>query len=108
MSKLSALLLLSIEVSALARTYGVTVSFIPGTVQAKTVVTGAIPTAPPTLVSAYLVAQGDAHTIAVGRTLQFTAYGTYSDGSVVAADIGVAAPMETSLATTINLDHWTA
>ena len=85
MSKLSALLLLlSIEVSALVTTYGVTVPFSPGTVQAKTVVTGAIPTAPPTLVSAYLVAKGDAHTIVVGRTLQFTAYGTYSDGSVVA------------------------
>jgi hypothetical protein len=38
----------------------------------------------PTLVSAYLTADGNANTMAVGTTIQFTAYGTYSDGSVVA------------------------
>jgi len=38
----------------------------------------------PTLVSAYVAANGNATTMAVGSTLQFTAYGTYSDGSVVA------------------------
>jgi len=35
-------------------------------------------------VSAYLTADGNANTMAVGTTIQFTAYGTYSDGSVVA------------------------
>ena len=34
------------------------------------------------LVSVYLVAKGHANTIVLGGTLQFTAYGTYSDGSV--------------------------
>jgi hypothetical protein len=38
----------------------------------------------PTLVSAYLAANGNADTMVTGGTLQFTAYGTYSDGSVVA------------------------
>jgi Bacterial Ig-like domain (group 2) len=41
-------------------------------------------TAAPTLVSAYLVAVGNATTMTVGGTLQFTAYGTYSDGTVSA------------------------
>jgi hypothetical protein len=45
-------------------------------------VTVTVPT--PTLVGAYLTADGSANTMAVGTTLQFTAYGTYSDGSVVA------------------------
>ena len=36
----------------------------------------------PTLVSAYLVGKNGATTIIVGGTLQFTAYGNYSDGSV--------------------------
>jgi Bacterial Ig-like domain (group 2) len=35
-----------------------------------------------TLVSAYLRSKGNANTLVVGQTLQFTAYGTYSDGSV--------------------------
>jgi hypothetical protein len=38
----------------------------------------------PALVSAYLVAEGNATTMVMGGTLQFAAYGTYSDGSVVA------------------------
>jgi hypothetical protein len=38
----------------------------------------------PALVSAYLAAQGNVNTIALGGTLQLTAYGTYSDGSVAA------------------------
>ncbi len=38
----------------------------------------------PILVSAYLVVKGTAAAMALGGTLQFTAYGTYSDGSVVA------------------------
>jgi Glycosyl hydrolases family 28/Bacterial Ig-like domain (group 3)/Bacterial Ig-like domain (group 2) len=38
----------------------------------------------PTLMSAYLAAEGNANTVTLGGTLQFTAYGTYSDGSVVA------------------------
>jgi hypothetical protein len=37
---------------------------------------------PPKLVSVYLGSKGNANTMIVGRTLQFTAYGTYSDGSV--------------------------
>jgi hypothetical protein len=36
----------------------------------------------PTLVSAYVVGKGGATTIVLGGTLQFTAYGKYSDGSV--------------------------
>ena len=84
MNKLSALLLLSIGVPALATTYAVTVLSRQGTVRGKTVVTAAIPTVPLTLVSAYLVAKGNAHTMVTGATLQFTAYGKYSDGSVVA------------------------
>jgi Bacterial Ig-like domain (group 2) len=36
----------------------------------------------PTLVSAYLAGKGGATTIVLGGTLQFTAYGRYSDGSV--------------------------
>jgi hypothetical protein len=36
----------------------------------------------PTVVSAYLAGMGGAKTIAVGRTLQFTAHVSYSDGSV--------------------------
>jgi hypothetical protein len=36
----------------------------------------------PTIVSAYLVSKGEGHTIVLGRTLQFIAYATYSDGSV--------------------------
>ncbi len=39
-------------------------------------------TTAPTIVSAYLVSKGDGHTIVLGRTLQFIAYATYSDGSV--------------------------
>jgi hypothetical protein len=35
----------------------------------------------PTLVSAYLVAKGNATTMVAGGTLQFTAYASYSDGS---------------------------
>jgi hypothetical protein len=38
----------------------------------------------PTLMSAYLAAAGNANTITLEGTLQFTVYGTYSDGSVVA------------------------
>ena len=36
----------------------------------------------PTLVSAYLQGKGNAPTILLGGTLQFTAYGNYSDGTV--------------------------
>jgi hypothetical protein len=39
---------------------------------------------PPVLVSAYLAAKGNADTMVTGGTLQITAYGAYSDGSVVA------------------------
>jgi hypothetical protein len=39
-------------------------------------------TTAPTIVSAYLVSKGEGHTIALGRTLQFIAYASYSDGSV--------------------------
>jgi hypothetical protein len=42
------------------------------------------PTDPATLVSAYLVAKGNANIMVKGGTLQFTAYGTYSNGAVVA------------------------
>ena len=35
-----------------------------------------------TLVSAYLVAKGGSHTLEVGSTLQFLAYGIYSDGAI--------------------------
>src|ERR1700733_76711 len=35
-----------------------------------------------TLISAYLVGNGGTKTIVLGGTLQFGAYGTYSDGSV--------------------------
>jgi hypothetical protein len=42
-----------------------------------------VPTpAGPTLVSAYVATKGGATTIVLGGTLQFTAYGNYSDGSV--------------------------
>jgi Bacterial Ig-like domain (group 3) len=40
--------------------------------------------AKPTLVSAYLAAKGKADTMVKGDTLQITAYGTHSDGMVVA------------------------
>lgn len=45
-------------------------------------VTGTGTSAKPTLVSAYLTGKGNANTIVPGGTLQITAYGTYSDGSV--------------------------
>ena len=42
-----------------------------------------VPTPPgPTLISAYVAAKGGAMTIVLGGTLQFIAYGNYSDGSV--------------------------
>jgi Bacterial Ig-like domain (group 2) len=84
MNKLCVFLLMSIGPSALVSTYAVTIRSSAANVSDQTVVTASTPTAPPTLVSAYLVAKGDAHTIVMGRTLQFTAYGKYSDGSVVA------------------------
>ncbi len=43
---------------------------------------GAAPNPPATLVSAHLVAKGNAVTMVLGSTLLFTAYGTYSDGTV--------------------------
>jgi hypothetical protein len=74
---------MSIGLSAFVSTYAATIRSSAANVPDQTVVTAVTSTAPPTLVSAYLVAKGDAHTIVMGRTLQYTAYGTYSDGSVV-------------------------
>jgi hypothetical protein len=50
---------------------------------AVTVIVGGTSTKP-TLVSAYLAGKGNANTMTSGGTLQIIAYGTYSDGSVVA------------------------
>ena len=44
-------------------------------------VSGASKPATPTLVSAYLGSTGNANTMEAGKTLQFSAIGTYSDGS---------------------------
>jgi hypothetical protein len=83
MNKLCVFLPMSIGLLALVSTYAVTIRSSAANVPDQTVVTAITPTAPPTLVSVYLVAKGDAHTMVMGRTLQFTAYGKYSDGSVV-------------------------
>jgi hypothetical protein len=54
-----------------------------GTIQAIPVeVTVSAAATPPTLVSAYVGSKGGATSMMVGGTLQFTAYGTYSDGTV--------------------------
>jgi Bacterial Ig-like domain (group 2) len=52
------------------------------TVRHSNVVDGLLTTSVPTLVSTYVVAKGGAHTMVLGSTLQFLAYGVYSDGSV--------------------------
>ena len=61
--------------------------YVPSQIVTATVAGTGVP--PPagsgaTLSSAYLEAKGGANTLAAGRTLQFTAYGLYADGSVAA------------------------
>ena len=83
MNKLLALLVLGIAMPAFATaTYTASAHSSETTGQASNVATAEDTTATRTLVSAYLVAAGNATTMAVGATLQFTAYGTYSDGTV--------------------------
>jgi Chitobiase/beta-hexosaminidase C-terminal domain len=58
--------------------------YVPSKVVSASV-SGAATVAPAaTLVSAYLGSKGNANTMVTGGTLQFTAYGVYSDGSVAA------------------------
>lgn len=83
MNKQCAFLLMSIGLSVLVSTHAFTIRPSAANVPDQTGVTAITPTDPPTLVSAYLVAKGDGHTMVTGGTLQFTAYGRYSDGSVV-------------------------
>jgi hypothetical protein len=75
------LLLLSLGVPAFAASHRVRGSGSSSFIQATSMV--ASPGSPAvTLVSAYLVGNGGTKTIVLGGTLQFVAYGTYSDGSV--------------------------
>jgi Bacterial Ig-like domain (group 2) len=85
MNKLFALLLMGIGMPAFATATDRAGAHSSATMdQESTVATAENTTASPTLVSAYLVAAGNATTMVVGGTLQFTAYGTYSDGTVSA------------------------
>jgi hypothetical protein len=72
-------LLISINAGLLAFTTAATHAAGVLTVQNNN---GANSAATPTLVSAYLVPKGGATTMVTGSTLQFFAYGVYSDGSV--------------------------
>jgi hypothetical protein len=75
------LLLLSLGVPAFAASHNVRASRSSSFIQATSMV--ASPGSPAvTLVSASLVGNGGTKTIVLGDTLQFVAYGTYSDGSV--------------------------
>jgi hypothetical protein len=82
MKKLFALLVLTIGLPALAAIHRPKDHSSIATVQDSASPRVGASTAAPTLVSAYLVAKANATTMVVGDTLQFTAYGTYSDGSV--------------------------
>jgi Glycoside hydrolase family 44 len=75
------LLLLGLGLPAFASSHSVRASRSSSFIRAASIVDspGSTPTA---LVSAYLVGKGGAKTIVLGGTLQFVAYGTYSDGSV--------------------------
>jgi hypothetical protein len=72
-------LLISISAGLLAFTTAATHAAGVLTVQNNN---GANSAATPTLVSAYLAPKGGATTMVTGSTLQFIAYGVYSDGSV--------------------------
>jgi hypothetical protein len=82
MSKVLALLL-GIGIPALSVTHGASVYSHAATVYDQNVVGATIPTNSPTLVSVDVVAKGRTTTMVAGGTLQFIAYGTYSNGSVV-------------------------
>jgi hypothetical protein len=82
MKKISAAFLLSIGLPVLAAFYPIEARASAGSVQERNTVAPAIAISAPTLVSAYLVAKGGESSMVTGGTLQFTAYGRYSDGSV--------------------------
>ena len=82
MKKILAALLLSIGVPVLAAIYPVEARANAGAAQERNAVAPASAITAPTLVSAYLVAKGGENNMVTGGTLQFTAYGRYSDGSV--------------------------
>lgn len=81
MSKVLALLI-AIGIPALSLTYGGSVCSGATTVDEQHAVAAAIPTNSSVLLSVYVVAKGRANTMVEGSTLQFIAYGKYSDGSV--------------------------
>lgn len=76
-------LLLGIGIPALSVTHGGSVYSHAATVDDQNVVAATIPANSATLVSVYVVAMGRANTMVTGGTLQFIAYGTYSNGSVI-------------------------
>jgi hypothetical protein len=82
MHKRFALLLLSIGMPLLATTTSTVEAQSNTTIVQDSTVVADADAAAPGLVSAYLVAKGNADTMVTGSTLQITAYGTYSDGSV--------------------------
>ena len=82
MNKLLTLLVVTIEVPVLATVYTSRARSSVLPVQGSHVVGAVMATALPTLVNAYLVAKGGQSSMITGGTLQFTAYGIYSDGSV--------------------------
>jgi hypothetical protein len=80
--RFAALLLLSLGLPAFAASHTVRGSRSSSIIQA-TLIAASPGSTGVTLVSAYLVSNGGTKTIVLGGTLQFVAYGTYSDGSVV-------------------------
>jgi hypothetical protein len=80
--RFAALLLLSLGLPAFAASHPVRGSRSSSIIQA-TLIAASPGSTGVTLVSAYLVSNGGTKTIVLGGTLQFVAYGTYSDGSVV-------------------------
>jgi hypothetical protein len=76
-------LLLSIAIPALSVNHGESVYAEAAVVDDQNVAAATIPTNSPTLISVDVVAEGKVNTMVAGGTLQFIAYGTYSNGSVV-------------------------
>jgi Bacterial Ig-like domain (group 2) len=76
-------LLLGIAITALSATHGASVYSEAAIVDDQNVTAATMSDSSPTLVSVYVVATGKATTMVAGSTLQFIAYGKYSDGSVV-------------------------
>ena len=82
MNKLLKLLVVAIEIPALVPIYTFKARSSEVSDQSSIVAAPGDTSALPALVGAYLVAKGGESTMVTGGTLQFTAYGIYSDGSV--------------------------